>query len=159
MSGVMGVCSRALEASAEESAAWVKRKRCEAQGESCSPAEWIRQEEWPVGIRNVGNTCWFSAVIQVRSCCICVNGYHPDQLSWVSFLFVCTVKQNKINSVYLHRLGKKPNTNSFQTWKQVVILFFKCHLKTLNGVSIFSTISKHLLWYYHGGLRSQPNIC
>ncbi|XP_036444461.1 ubiquitin carboxyl-terminal hydrolase 28 [Colossoma macropomum] len=55
---------RALEASAEENAAQVKRKRSEASGESCSPADWIRQEGWPVGIRNVGNTCWFSAVIQ-----------------------------------------------------------------------------------------------
>ncbi|XP_039888346.1 ubiquitin carboxyl-terminal hydrolase 28 isoform X1 [Simochromis diagramma] len=55
---------RALEASAEENAARIKRKRCEAQSEMCSPAEWIRQEDWPVGIRNVGNTCWFSAVIQ-----------------------------------------------------------------------------------------------
>ncbi|XP_066501252.1 ubiquitin carboxyl-terminal hydrolase 28 [Hoplias malabaricus] len=55
---------RALEVSAEENAARVKRKRSEASGESCSPADWIRQEGWPVGIRNVGNTCWFSAVIQ-----------------------------------------------------------------------------------------------
>uniref|UniRef100_A0A1A7X853 ubiquitinyl hydrolase 1 n=1 Tax=Iconisemion striatum TaxID=60296 RepID=A0A1A7X853_9TELE len=55
---------RALEVSAEENAARMKRKRCEAQSEMCSPADWIRQEEWPVGIRNVGNTCWFSAVIQ-----------------------------------------------------------------------------------------------
>uniref|UniRef100_A0A674A376 Ubiquitin carboxyl-terminal hydrolase n=1 Tax=Salmo trutta TaxID=8032 RepID=A0A674A376_SALTR len=45
-------------------AARVKRKRCEAQGASCSPADWIRQDEWPVGIHNMGNTCWFSAVIQ-----------------------------------------------------------------------------------------------
>uniref|UniRef100_A0A4W6E1Z0 Ubiquitin specific peptidase 28 n=1 Tax=Lates calcarifer TaxID=8187 RepID=A0A4W6E1Z0_LATCA len=55
---------RALEASAEENAARMKRKRCEAQSEMCSPADWIRQDDWPVGIRNVGNTCWFSAVIQ-----------------------------------------------------------------------------------------------
>uniref|UniRef100_A0A8C9YRU2 Ubiquitin carboxyl-terminal hydrolase n=1 Tax=Sander lucioperca TaxID=283035 RepID=A0A8C9YRU2_SANLU len=49
---------------AEENAARMKRKRCEAQSEMCSPADWIRQDDWPVGIRNVGNTCWFSAVIQ-----------------------------------------------------------------------------------------------
>ncbi|XP_041864184.1 ubiquitin carboxyl-terminal hydrolase 28 isoform X2 [Melanotaenia boesemani] len=55
---------RALEASAEENAARMKRKRCEAQSDMCSPADWIRQDDWPVGIRNVGNTCWFSAVIQ-----------------------------------------------------------------------------------------------
>uniref|UniRef100_A0A673K181 Ubiquitin carboxyl-terminal hydrolase n=1 Tax=Sinocyclocheilus rhinocerous TaxID=307959 RepID=A0A673K181_9TELE len=56
--------SRALEVSAEENAARMKRKRCEGSGETCSPADWIRQEDCPVGIRNVGNTCWFSAVIQ-----------------------------------------------------------------------------------------------
>ncbi|XP_051793293.1 ubiquitin carboxyl-terminal hydrolase 28 isoform X3 [Acanthochromis polyacanthus] len=55
---------RALEVSAEENAARIKRKRCEAQSDLCSPADWIRQDDWPVGIRNVGNTCWFSAVIQ-----------------------------------------------------------------------------------------------
>uniref|UniRef100_A0A8C7WB09 Ubiquitin carboxyl-terminal hydrolase n=1 Tax=Oncorhynchus mykiss TaxID=8022 RepID=A0A8C7WB09_ONCMY len=48
----------------EDRAARVKRKSCEAQGESCSPADWIRQDGWPVGIHNMGNTCWFSAVIQ-----------------------------------------------------------------------------------------------
>ncbi|KAM8898702.1 ubiquitin carboxyl-terminal hydrolase 28 [Spinachia spinachia] len=56
--------NRALEASAEENAARMKRKRCQAHSEMCSPADWIRQDDWPAGIRNVGNTCWFSAVIQ-----------------------------------------------------------------------------------------------
>ncbi|XP_030638857.1 ubiquitin carboxyl-terminal hydrolase 28 [Chanos chanos] len=56
---------RALEANAEENTSRMKRKRCEAAGgEGCSPADWIRHDGWPVGIRNVGNTCWFSAVIQ-----------------------------------------------------------------------------------------------
>uniref|UniRef100_A0A3Q1BNC1 Ubiquitin carboxyl-terminal hydrolase n=1 Tax=Amphiprion ocellaris TaxID=80972 RepID=A0A3Q1BNC1_AMPOC len=53
-----------IKVSAEENAARMKRKRCEAQSDMCSPADWIRQDDWPVGIRNVGNTCWFSAVIQ-----------------------------------------------------------------------------------------------
>ncbi|CDQ96875.1 unnamed protein product [Oncorhynchus mykiss] len=53
-----------LNRAQEDRAARVKRKSCEAQGESCSPADWIRQDGWPVGIHNMGNTCWFSAVIQ-----------------------------------------------------------------------------------------------
>uniref|UniRef100_A0A8C8F4B8 Ubiquitin carboxyl-terminal hydrolase n=1 Tax=Oncorhynchus tshawytscha TaxID=74940 RepID=A0A8C8F4B8_ONCTS len=53
-----------LNRALEDRAARVKRKCYEAQGESCSPADWIRQDGWPVGIHNMGNTCWFSAVIQ-----------------------------------------------------------------------------------------------
>ncbi|XP_058865469.1 ubiquitin carboxyl-terminal hydrolase 28-like isoform X7 [Acipenser ruthenus] len=56
--------SRALEASVADNKSRVKRKRCEAWGDSSNPIDWIRRDEWPVGLKNVGNTCWFSAVIQ-----------------------------------------------------------------------------------------------
>uniref|UniRef100_A0A8C7VXI2 Ubiquitin carboxyl-terminal hydrolase n=1 Tax=Oncorhynchus mykiss TaxID=8022 RepID=A0A8C7VXI2_ONCMY len=80
--------NRALEASVEDSAARVKRKRCEAQGESCSPADWIRKEEWPVGIRNVGNTCWFSAVIQD------VSEFTHKLLDWLEDAFQLATLSN-----------------------------------------------------------------
>ncbi|XP_015390086.2 ubiquitin carboxyl-terminal hydrolase 28 isoform X10 [Panthera tigris] len=41
-----------------------KRKRCEVWGENPNPNNWRRVDGWPVGLKNVGNTCWFSAVIQ-----------------------------------------------------------------------------------------------
>ncbi|XP_036921540.1 ubiquitin carboxyl-terminal hydrolase 28 isoform X6 [Sturnira hondurensis] len=41
-----------------------KRKRCEVWGENPNPNDWRRADGWPVGLKNVGNTCWFSAVIQ-----------------------------------------------------------------------------------------------
>jgi ubiquitin carboxyl-terminal hydrolase 25/28 len=42
-----------------------KRKRCEVWGENPNPNDWRRVDGWPGGLKNVGNTCWFSAVIQV----------------------------------------------------------------------------------------------
>ncbi|NXF89343.1 UBP28 hydrolase, partial [Eubucco bourcierii] len=41
-----------------------KRKRCEVWGENLKQSDWRRVDNWPVGMKNIGNTCWFSAVIQ-----------------------------------------------------------------------------------------------
>ncbi|XP_015742937.1 ubiquitin carboxyl-terminal hydrolase 28 isoform X1 [Python bivittatus] len=41
-----------------------KRKRCEVWGENATRRDWRRARGWPAGMKNIGNTCWFSAVIQ-----------------------------------------------------------------------------------------------
>ena len=66
-------CCRVLEASLAESKAGTKRKRGELWFvDPLNPHERKRQDSWPVGLKNIGNTCWFSAVIQVSSVCVCV---------------------------------------------------------------------------------------
>lgn len=52
------------DVSGGESKAGLKRRRCEAWGDSPNPHDRKRDDKWPVGLKNVGNTCWFSAVIQ-----------------------------------------------------------------------------------------------
>ncbi|CAB1448199.1 unnamed protein product [Pleuronectes platessa] len=95
---------RALEASAEENAARMKRKRCEAQGDMSNPADWMRQDDWPVGIRNVGNTCWFSAVIQslfhLPVFRRLVLNYHPSE----RLLEKCKSHSDKRNIAFMQEL-------------------------------------------------------
>ncbi|KAE8621851.1 hypothetical protein XENTR_v10004995 [Xenopus tropicalis] len=56
--------SRVLEASIAENKASLKRTHTEVWSDSPNPYDRKRQENCPVGLKNVGNTCWFSAVIQ-----------------------------------------------------------------------------------------------
>ncbi|XP_070343835.1 ubiquitin carboxyl-terminal hydrolase 25-like [Equus asinus] len=56
--------SRVLEASIAENKACLKRTPAEVWRDSRNPYDRKRQDKAPVGLKNVGNTCWFSAVIQ-----------------------------------------------------------------------------------------------
>lgn len=57
---------RVLEASIAENKACLKKTPTEVWRDSRNPYDRKRQDKAPVGLKNVGNTCWFSAVIQVR---------------------------------------------------------------------------------------------
>uniref|UniRef100_A0A8D2ZLQ0 Ubiquitin carboxyl-terminal hydrolase 25 n=1 Tax=Scophthalmus maximus TaxID=52904 RepID=A0A8D2ZLQ0_SCOMX len=56
--------SRVLEASIAENKASLKRTHTEVWRDSPNPHDRKRIDSCPVGLKNVGNTCWFSAVIQ-----------------------------------------------------------------------------------------------
>uniref|UniRef100_A0AAY4D4F2 Ubiquitin carboxyl-terminal hydrolase n=1 Tax=Denticeps clupeoides TaxID=299321 RepID=A0AAY4D4F2_9TELE len=55
---------RETEASIAENKASLKRTHTEVWSDSPNPHDRKRLDNCPVGLKNVGNTCWFSAVIQ-----------------------------------------------------------------------------------------------
>uniref|UniRef100_A0A7N6B7V8 Ubiquitin carboxyl-terminal hydrolase n=1 Tax=Anabas testudineus TaxID=64144 RepID=A0A7N6B7V8_ANATE len=56
--------NKVLEASIAENKASLKRTHTEVWSDSPNPHDRKRIDSCPVGLKNVGNTCWFSAVIQ-----------------------------------------------------------------------------------------------
>uniref|UniRef100_A0A8C8RX32 ubiquitinyl hydrolase 1 n=2 Tax=Pelusios castaneus TaxID=367368 RepID=A0A8C8RX32_9SAUR len=64
MQAVERDANRAHKAAATENKNCSKRKRCDVWVENPNQSDWRRVGDWPVGMKNIGNTCWFSAVIQ-----------------------------------------------------------------------------------------------
>ncbi|KAM9519698.1 ubiquitin carboxyl-terminal hydrolase 28 isoform 4-T4 [Guaruba guarouba] len=95
---------RPQEAHSAESKSGSKRKRCEVWGENPKHSDWRRVGDWPVGVKNIGNTCWFSAVIQslfqLPEFRRLVLGYSPPDL----VLQNCHTRAEKRNIAFMLEL-------------------------------------------------------
>lgn len=73
---------RVLEASIAENKASLKRTHTEVWSDSPNPHDRKRIDNSPVGLKNVGNTCWFSAVIQVGTHTLKVQDHERRRLKF-----------------------------------------------------------------------------
>ncbi|KAM7082730.1 ubiquitin carboxyl-terminal hydrolase 28 isoform 3-T3 [Ciconia maguari] len=77
---------RPQEAHSAENKNRSKRKRCDVWGGNPKQNDWRRVGDWPVGMKNIGNTCWFSAVIQQD-----VSEFTHKLLDWLEDAFQLAV--------------------------------------------------------------------
>ncbi|XP_043357001.1 ubiquitin carboxyl-terminal hydrolase 28 isoform X4 [Dermochelys coriacea] len=96
--------NRPHKANAAENKNRSKRKRCEVWGENPKQNDWRRVNDWPVGMKNIGNTCWFSAVIQslfqLPEFRRLVLSYSPPQ----RMLENCRSRTEKRNTAFMQEL-------------------------------------------------------
>uniref|UniRef100_F6SNZ3 ubiquitinyl hydrolase 1 n=1 Tax=Monodelphis domestica TaxID=13616 RepID=F6SNZ3_MONDO len=106
--------SRVLEASIAENKASLKRTHTEVWNDSPNPHDRKRQDNCPVGLKNVGNTCWFSAVIQVKP--LCTLHRKPARLPVFLIRCMCTCVCRGCASPSLAVLNV--SSSSLQKWHQ-----------------------------------------
>ncbi|KAL7981633.1 hypothetical protein Chor_005721 [Crotalus horridus] len=96
----VSVSGRARELSVAENKNRSKRKRCEVWGENTTQRDWRRVSGWPVGMKNIGNTCWFSAVIQLPEFRHLVLNYSLPE----AILDNCRSRNEKRNIAFMQEL-------------------------------------------------------
>lgn len=91
--------SRVLEASIAENKATLKRSHPEVWSDSPNPHDRKRTGNVPVGLKNVGNTCWFSAVIQVGPASMSDNK-HGASTGVAMLQHQLFIEQKKVSTPY-----------------------------------------------------------